>query len=232
MNWKCGERHAVFVCCAYMHKQSHTHTFIIINKFMCYYIAGMSYLVRAIVVAVAAVVVIVIVMVCTAWIHFKIWRCNKVASNPWNKVHMLSLYSDYHYYYYWTMHISHPYGMVHENNLFNMHLFIWCAVLEVCMLLSGFCISKMDTHSILNIVSVRVRMFSFQYSHFINKNDNNALDTYRVWIYMEHIVLVYVWVQSCRYVVDCETNSNCKKHTMCLVPHWCAYGSCYSNILI
>lgn len=126
-----------------------------------------------------------------------------------------------------------------------MHLFISCAVLEICMLcfaLLFLCVRArafvlfLHTYEIFFEHECESANVQLQYIHFINQNDNNALDSthsmYRViYVYIQNATQ-YVYVVYTTVVVmwQTETNSNCKKHTMCLVPHRCAYGSCYSNI--
>lgn len=104
-----------------------------------------------------------------------------------------------------TQHITHlalqlyPHAMAHENNLFNMHLFIsytpylkfayfalqkwsesevvWYVRLYLCVCarfcLVFACIKYFREHE---CKSANVQL---QYIHFINQNDNNALDTQR-----------------------------------------------------
>lgn len=112
----------------------------------------------------------------------------------------------------------YPHAMAHENNLFNMHLFIsctpylkfayfalqreserekWCGMCDciyvrVCarFCLVFACIKYLREHE---CKSANVQL---QYIHFINQNDNNALD-YNVHLHT-HTHRVY----GCRYVVD------------------------------
>lgn len=165
----------------------------------------------------------------------------------WNKVHMLSLcyYWTMHIHTYRTLYplvrmhwytrkqfIQYAFIYFVLCRTWSLHtLFLGEVVNCVCAvraLLSCFCMHKIFS-SKHECESANVQLNSVclcLYIHFINQNDNN--ERTRHISYVVHIVHIYRIkcmhtkriVNGCRYVVETETNSNCKKHTMCLVPHW------------